>query len=50
MVSQAKFGFCRHGHHHKCPVVIDIQRKDNQGTYRKQFECVCECHDREEDA
>jgi hypothetical protein len=38
------FGYCSHGDHGKCPVVIDVERTDNRGTYAKHFECGCECH------
>ena len=31
------FGYCRHGEHWKCPIVIDIVRVDGGGQYRKYF-------------
>ena len=42
------FGYCRHGEHWKCPIIIDIIRVDGGGQYRKYFECGCECHTEEE--
>ena len=38
------FGYCRAGDHGKCPVIIDIERTDDRGTYSKYFKCGCECH------
>ena len=35
-------GWCADGLHAECIGAVKVERKDKQGTYRKEFSCECE--------